>query len=190
MRTASHGTQAAKARVVVVATGLAGSGFHAHNSVRPIINATAQKFTGNPPPRAQFAAFPLGRLEAKIVGQSLHLALRDVKDKTRNAGYKIEFTRAGSLSRSNCDPLLTVIKYAGTLEQLRDRASAMAATWNEIAIWHHGEPTLRLFLHQPAKPNARQGSPRSIGTGMSRKSTRTGQADCGPGAKHGKPNPA
>ncbi len=47
-------------------------------------------------PRPQFAVFSLGGLGAKIVGQSLHLALRDVKDKTRNAGYKIEFTRAGS----------------------------------------------------------------------------------------------
>ncbi len=84
------------------------------------MKAAAQPFTGDPPPRARFEAFSLGGLEAKIVGQSLHLALTGVKDKTRKAGYKTEFTRARSPGRSNWDPLFTVIKYAGSIEELQD----------------------------------------------------------------------
>ncbi len=47
------------------------------------MNATAQPFGGDPPPRAHFAALSLGGLEAEIVGQSLHLAPPDVKDNFR-----------------------------------------------------------------------------------------------------------
>ncbi len=84
------------------------------------MKAAAQPFTGDPPPRARFEAFSLGGLEARIVGQSLHLALTGVKDKTRNARYKIEFTRVGSPGRSNWDPLFTVIQYARSIEELRE----------------------------------------------------------------------
>ncbi len=110
------------------------------------MNATAQKLTVDPPPRARFAAFSLGRLETKIVSSSLHLALRYVKDKNRNAGYKIEFTRAGSPGRSNCDPLFTVIKYGGTLEQLRDPGQCNGSDLerdSNVATWRTDPLTTR-----------------------------------------------
>ncbi len=88
--------------------------------MRLVLNATVLTFPVDPPPRARFEAFSLGGLEAKIVGQSLHLALLGVKDKTHNTGYKIEFTRVGSPGRSNWDPLFRAIKHARSIEELRD----------------------------------------------------------------------
>ncbi len=58
---------------------------------------------------------------------SLQLALLSVKDKTPKTGYKIEFTRPGSPGRRNWEPMFTVIKYARSIEELRDPVALRAA---------------------------------------------------------------
>ncbi len=61
------------------------------------------------------------------MGDSLQLALLSVKDKTPKTGYKIEFTRPGSPGRRNWEPMFTVIKYARSIEDLRDPVALRAA---------------------------------------------------------------
>ncbi len=90
---------------------------------------------------AVFEALLLGGLEAGIVGQSLHLGLPDVKDKTRNTGDKIELTRADSPGRSIWEPLSTMTQYARSIEELRDPVALRA-----VYVKRFGLPPARLAL--------------------------------------------